>query len=75
MTRYKTYQFPFGWMTYDTQTEEPPESGYIAGPFQVNLEEVELIKQGAVITLNDEGDDVIVSLPTIFDAEEGSLLP
>lgn len=36
MTRFKTYQMEWGFMTIDTQTEAAPE-GYIAGPLVASL--------------------------------------
>lgn len=62
-TRYRCFQYPWGFCTIDTQNEDTPP-GYIA-EFQVNLEEAEMIQDGAIIELNDEGDDVVV----YFEAE------
>ena len=64
-TRYRCYQFSWGFMTYDTETETAPESGFIGGPFQVNHDEADMIQEGAMIRLNDEGDDVIVYWPEV----------
>jgi hypothetical protein len=52
-TRYRTYQYDWGFLTIDTQNETAPE-GYTA-EFQVNMEEAEQIEQGADIQIiNDE---------------------
>lgn len=53
MTRYKTYQFDWGFMTIDSQTEEAPKD-YIAGPFNVTIPEAEMIEKGATIEVVDD---------------------
>lgn len=57
MTRYKTYQMEYGWITIDTKTENPPENP-LAGPFDVTLPEVDEIKNAAIIELNETEDGV-----------------
>lgn len=51
-TRYRTYQYDWGFITIDTQNETAPE-GYIA-EFQVNLSEAELIEEGAQLEVVDD---------------------
>lgn len=58
-TRHQTYQMPYGWITIDTKTENPPEN-YIAGPFDVTLAETALIENAAAIALNEDGTEVVV---------------
>lgn len=55
-TRYKLQQFEWGFRMYDSQTEEPAD-GELAR-FEVNLEEAELIENGAKIEVVD-GEVVI----------------
>lgn len=57
MTRFQTYQMPYGFITIDTNTETPPDE-FIAGPFMVNIAEAEMIEEGATIEVVD--DDVSV---------------
>lgn len=57
MTRFQTYQMPWGFVTVDTNTESAPEE-FVAGPFMVNMDEAEMISQGATIEVVD--DDVSV---------------
>lgn len=59
MTRFKTYQMEWGFVTVDSQTEQPPE-GYIAGPFDVTIDEADLIKDGASIEVVGDEVQVIV---------------
>lgn len=50
-TRYRTYELKPGiFGTYDSQTEDMPTE-YIAGPFNVNLEEAADIQDGASIEI------------------------
>lgn len=58
-TRHQTYQMPYGWITIDTQKENPPVD-FIAGPFDVTLPEVADIKSNATIELNESGTDVVI---------------
>lgn len=57
MTRFQTYQMPYGFITIDTNTEQLPEE-FVAGPFMVNVTEAEMIEEGATIEVID--DDVSV---------------
>ena len=50
-TRYKLQQFSWGFRCYDSQTEEPIE-GEIAC-YDVNLEEAEMIENGATVEIQD----------------------
>lgn len=59
MTRYQTYQMPYGWITIDTKTENPPET-FISGPFDVTLPEVALIENAGIIELNEDETEVTV---------------
>ena len=56
-TRYKVQQFEWGYRMYDSQTEEPAD-GEIAR-YDVNLEEAELIENGADIQIVD-GEIVVI---------------
>lgn len=62
-TRYQTYQTEFGFITIDTKTETAPEE-YIAGPFDVNIAEADLIKEGAVIEVID-GEAIVKAAEVI----------
>lgn len=64
MTRFQTYQITepdengkYNCMTIDTNTEQPPTE-FVAGPFNVNMTEAEMIEEGATIEVVD--DDVSV---------------
>lgn len=58
-TRYRTYELKPGiFGTYDSQTEDMPTE-YVAGPFNVNLEEAADIQDGASIEIVD-GEAVVV---------------
>lgn len=57
-TRYKIQLFEGYFRMYDSQIEQPSE-GEIAR-YEVNLEEAEMIKEGASVEVNDAGTDVIV---------------
>lgn len=59
-TRHQTYQMPYGWITIDTKTENPPENP-ISGPFDVTIPETTLIENAAKIELNEDGTEVIVT--------------
>lgn len=61
-TRYQTYQTEFGFITIDTKTESAPEE-YVAGPFDVNMAEAELIENGA--SIERDGDQVVVVPPKV----------
>lgn len=50
---------PYGFITIDTRTESAPTE-FIAGPFDVNLSEAEMIQDGATIEV--VGDEVKVYL-------------
>lgn len=53
MTRYQTYQTEYGFITIDTQTEQPPEE-FVAGPFDNTETEAQVIENGAIIeVVND----------------------
>lgn len=56
MTRYKTYQYPWGFLTIDTQNETAPE-GY-SQEFSVNLTEASYIEDGAQLEVIE--DELIV---------------
>ena len=58
-TRHQTYQMPYGWITIDTKTENPPEN-FISGPFDVTMAETADIKNAAIIELNEDETEVIV---------------
>ena len=66
-TRFRTYQYDWGFMTIDTREETAPE-GYIA-EFQVNIPEAELIQDGAEIEIVDN-DLVITPAETIEEETE-----
>lgn len=53
MARYKTYQFDWGFMTIDTQTEDVPE-GFTA-EFDNTAKEAQIIENGAIIEVTDDG--------------------
>ncbi len=63
MTRYVTYQFDWGFATYDRNTEQEvidtveQEATYLS-KFDVNLSEAELIQEGAEIQVVD--NEVVV---------------
>lgn len=60
-TRYRTYELKPGvFGTYDSQTEAMPTE-FIAGPFDVNMSEAELIQEGAMIEIVD--GEAIVYMP------------
>lgn len=66
-TRYRTYQYEWGFTTIDTKNETAPE-GYIA-EFEVNIAEAKDIEEGAEIrVLNDE----VVIIPQNYPREEVS---
>lgn len=50
-TRFKLQQFDWGFRCYDSQTEEPAD-GEIAR-YDVNLDEAEMIKDGATVEIRD----------------------
>lgn len=52
MTRHKTYQTHYGFVTIDSQTETPPEE-YIAVFDNTELDEVKIRAGGADITVDD----------------------
>lgn len=64
MTRFQTYQMPYGFITIDTNTEQPPEE-YLDGPFNVNLDEAAEIQDGANIEIV-EGEAIV----TVLDKEQ-----
>ncbi len=54
MTRHQTYQTEYGFITIDTETEQPPDE-FISGPFDVNLDEADQIDQGADLEVTEDG--------------------
>ena len=58
-TRYRTYQYDWGFITIDTKNEEAPE-GWTA-EFQVNIPEAELIEEGAKLEVIEE--ELIITPP------------
>lgn len=62
MTRFQTYQMPYGFITINTTTEQPPEE-FIAGPFMVNVAEAQMIQDGAEIEVTEDGNSVNVYHP------------
>lgn len=58
-TRYRTYELKPGiFGTYDSQTEDMPTE-YIAGPFNVNVDEAADIQDGANIEIVN-GEAIVV---------------
>lgn len=65
-TRYKTYELEPGvFGTYDSQTENLPTE-FISGPYDVNIEEAELIEQGGNIEIV-EGEAIVT--PPLLEGE------
>lgn len=59
-TRYKAYELTPGiFGTYDTQTGVLPAE-FIGGPYDVNIEEAELIEQGGSIDIV-EGEAIVTA--------------
>lgn len=57
MTRYQTYQMPYGFMTIDTQTETAPEE-YIA-VFDTTIPEAQVIENGAILEVVE--DELVIT--------------
>jgi hypothetical protein len=58
-TRFRTYELAEGvFGTYDSNTEPMPTE-FLRGPFDVNMEEAELIQEGANIFIVDNQAVVI----------------
>lgn len=57
MTRFKTYQMDYGFITIDTQTEQPPED-YI-DVFDTTVAEADTIQNGAIIEV--EGNGLVIT--------------
>lgn len=78
-TRNVTYQFDWGFATYDRNTEPDEiaaiesEHEYIS-KFDVNVDEREIIDSKKSYLKVVDGE-LVVREATIFDAPEGSLLP
>ncbi len=65
-TRYRTDELEPGvFGTYDSQTEELPTE-FISGPYDVNIEEAQIIEQGGNIEIV-EGEAIIT--PPVLEGE------
>ncbi len=65
-TRYKTYQMDYGFVTIDTQTEQPPEN-YIA---VFDVSDVEAVKIEASAELAVDNDELTVVSPMSDDVAQ-----